>query len=220
MPHIRMSQGVFRIARDGRFVVTPPAVMPAAAARAVTRGDLPVVLSRSPIRAACASLPRIRNEGSCDWSPAVRGTALFIVQPSMVRPPRVFKFGFSVNGRVVTVKWQQFPVRYCERPRLDRCHGVRRRGRTRLGTWGVPSAAIRHQFAGSRQPSPARTTDGRRSFFSVQGPEFDRVLASTSLLIDDLTGELSKPTSSSTRVRVVDVGRGEPGRRCRNHRSS
>ncbi len=114
----------------------------------------------------------------------------------MVRPASAYlKFGFPVNGRVVTVKWQQFPVRYfvTDRggPGIGATAFADAVGRA-FGTWeAVPSAAIRYQFGGFTSAVPGED-DGRTTigFLSVQGPELDRVLASTSLLIDDLTGEL------------------------------
>jgi hypothetical protein len=124
-------------------------------------------------------------------------TALFIAAIfSMVRPASAYlKFGFQVSGQVVTVKWQQFPVRYFVNdrggPGIGATAFTDAVGRA-FGTWeAVPSAAIRYQFGGFTSAVPLED-DGRTTigFLSVEGPEFDRVLASTSLLIDDLTGEL------------------------------
>jgi hypothetical protein len=119
-------------------------------------------------------------------------TAIF----SLVRPASAYlKFGFSVNGQVVTVKWQQLPVRYFVNDRggpgvsaTAFADAVARA----FGTWeAVPSAAIRYQFGGFTS-AVSGEDDGRTviGFLPVQGPEFDRVLASTSLLVDEATGEL------------------------------
>jgi hypothetical protein len=103
------------------------------------------------------------------------------------------KFGFSVNGNVVTVKWGALPVRYFINDRGG--PGVSANafadavGRA-FGTWeAVPSAAIRYQFGGFTASMPG-DDDGRTTLGFLAAPELERVLASTSLLFDEGTGEL------------------------------
>jgi hypothetical protein len=127
---------------------------------------------------------------------AVRTAVIVAAVFLIVQPASAYlKFGFSVNGRVVTVKWQQLPVRYFVNdrggPGVSATAFADAVGRA-FGTWeAVPSAAIRYQFGGLTSAVPGED-DGRTTigFLAVQGSEFDRVLATTSLLIDDLTGEL------------------------------
>jgi len=103
------------------------------------------------------------------------------------------KFGVSVNGNVVTVKWGTLPVRYFINDRGG--PGVSANafadavGRA-FGTWeAVPSAAIRYQFGGFTASMPS-DDDGRTTLGFLAAPELERVLASTSLLFDEATGEL------------------------------
>jgi hypothetical protein len=103
------------------------------------------------------------------------------------------KFGFSVNGRVVTVQWRQFPVRYFVNDRgtagVSAAAFADAVGRA-FGTWeAVPSAAIRYQFGGFTSLMPG-DDDGQTTLGFRFAPELDRVLASTSLLIDESSGEL------------------------------
>jgi hypothetical protein len=53
----------------------------------------------------------------------------------------------------------------------------------------VPSSSVRYQFGGFTASIPGED-DGRTTIGFLEAPELERVLASTSLLIDDLTGEL------------------------------
>ena len=103
------------------------------------------------------------------------------------------KFGFTVGGRSVTLKWAQTPVRYFVTERgvdgvsaADLQAAVARA----FATWqAVPTSGITYQFAGFTTSLPGED-DGRSTLgFSFQ-PDLERVLASTSLIIDDVTGEL------------------------------
>jgi hypothetical protein len=121
-------------------------------------------------------------------------TIVFAIVLAAARPVSAYlKFGFSVNGRVVTVKWGQLPVRYFVNDRSG--PGVSANafadavGRA-FGTWeAVPSAAIRYQFGGFTASVPGED-DGRTTIGFLAAPELERVLASTSLLFDEATGEL------------------------------
>jgi hypothetical protein len=103
------------------------------------------------------------------------------------------KFGFSVNGQVVTVRWHELPVRYFVNdrgaPGVSATAVADALGRA-FGSWeAVPSSSVRYQFGGFTASIPGED-DGRTTIGFLEAPELERVLASTSLLIDDLTGEL------------------------------
>jgi hypothetical protein len=103
------------------------------------------------------------------------------------------KFGVTIGGRQVTLKWAQTPVRYSVsnqgitdisvadfQAALDRA----------FATWqAVPSSTITYQFAGVTAALPGRD-DGLSTLGFQNRPELDRVLASTSFLVDRVTGAL------------------------------
>ena len=127
-----------------------------------------------------------------------RRTAVIVMVLAVVlavaRPVSAYlKFGFSVNGRVVTVKWGELPVRYFVNDRggpAISANAFADAVSRAFGTWeAVPSAAIRYQFGGFTASMPG-DDDGRTTIGFLAAPELERVLASTSLLFDDATGEL------------------------------
>jgi len=128
----------------------------------------------------------------------VRRTVLIVMVLAIglatARPVSAYlKFGFSVNGSVVTVKWRALPVRYFINdrggPGVSANAFADAAGRA-FGTWeAVPSAAIRYQFGGFTASMPG-DDDGRTTLGFLAAPELERVLASTSLLFDEATGEL------------------------------
>jgi hypothetical protein len=103
------------------------------------------------------------------------------------------KFGVSIDGRQITLKWAQTPVRYF----------VSNQGITDLSvsdlqtaidraftTWqAVPTATIAYQFGGITSALPGRD-DGSSTLGFQNRPDLDRVLASTSFLVDRVTGAL------------------------------
>jgi hypothetical protein len=103
------------------------------------------------------------------------------------------KFGVSVGGRQVTLKWTQTPVRYFVTNQAgggvsatDLQDAV---GRA-FATWqAVPTSAISYQFGGATAATPGRD-DGLSTLGFQSRPELDRVLAATSFLIDSSTGAL------------------------------
>ena len=103
------------------------------------------------------------------------------------------KLGLRIGGRSITLKWPQTPVRYFVTERgvdgvgpADLQAAVARA----FSTWeAVPTSSITYQFAGFTSSVPG-DDDGRPTLgFSYQ-PELERVLASTSFIIDEVTGEL------------------------------
>lgn len=103
------------------------------------------------------------------------------------------KFGVAVNSRQVTLRWTATPVRYFVTNQgvsgvsaTDFQAAVARA----FSTWqAVPTASISYVFGGYTANLPGED-DGRSALGFVNEPALDRVLASTSYLIDDLTGEL------------------------------
>jgi hypothetical protein len=103
------------------------------------------------------------------------------------------KFGVTVGGQPVTLKWAQMPVRY----------SVSNQGITDLSvaelqtaldrafaSWqAVPTSSISYQFAGITAALAGRD-DGLSTLGFQNRPELDRVLASTSFLVDRVTGAL------------------------------
>jgi hypothetical protein len=103
------------------------------------------------------------------------------------------KFGVTVGGRQITLKWAQTPVRYSVSNQgitdvsvTDFQAAVERA----FATWqAVPSSSISYQFAGITAAVPGRD-DGVSTLGFQNHPELDRVLASTSFLVDRVTGAL------------------------------
>jgi hypothetical protein len=103
------------------------------------------------------------------------------------------KFGVTVGGSQVTLKWAQTPVRYFVAnqgvPGVSAADLQSAVGRA-FATWeAVPTASITYQFAGITSASPVRD-DGLSTLGFQNRPELDRVLASTSFLVDAATGAL------------------------------
>ena len=103
------------------------------------------------------------------------------------------KFGVTIGGRPVTLKWAQTPVRYSVSTQgitdvsvADLQSAVDRA----FATWqAVPTSSISYQFAGVTAALPGRD-DGLSTLGFQNRPDLDRVLASTSFLVDRVTGTL------------------------------
>jgi hypothetical protein len=117
--------------------------------------------------------------------------ALTLGQPS---PALAYlKFGVPVGGQQVTLKWAQMPVRYfvstASVPGVTSTDFQGAVARA-FATWqAVPTASIRYQFAGVTAASPG-SDDGSSVLGFQNRPDLDRVLASTSFLVDSATGAL------------------------------
>lgn len=104
------------------------------------------------------------------------------------------KFGVRVGGRDVSVRWTQLPARYFVSDRAT-VPGVSvgdfQAAVTRaFNTWqAVPTADIAYQFGGLTAALPGED-DGSSTLGFRDHPELDRVLASTSFVIDTGTGAL------------------------------
>ena len=104
------------------------------------------------------------------------------------------KFGVRVGGRQVTLKWAQTPVRYFVSDRSS-VPGVNVSDfQTAVGrafeTWqAVPTSTIAYQFGGLTSALPG-DEDGASTLGFRERPDLDRVLASTSFVIDTTSGAL------------------------------
>lgn len=122
---------------------------------------------------------------------AVATIALLLVAAD---PARAYlKFGFDFNGQSVALKWTRMPVRYSVA--VGGVPGVTTTDlevaiSRAFATWeAVPSATIDFQFDGLTSALPG-TDDGQTTLGFMPRPDLDRVLASTSYLVDGLTGDL------------------------------
>ena len=103
------------------------------------------------------------------------------------------KFGVPIRDQQVIVRWAQAPVRYFVTnagvPGVTASDFQNAVGRA-FATWqAVPTASIAYQFAGVTSASPG-SDDGSSVLGFRSRPDLDRVLASTSFLIDSATGAL------------------------------
>ncbi len=103
------------------------------------------------------------------------------------------KFGVDVNGVQHTLRWSSTPVEYyvTEAGVPGISSGTFQQTVSRaFSTWAaVPTASVAYQFMGYTADLPGED-DGRSTLGFLYAPDLDRVLASTSYLIDDVTGEL------------------------------
>jgi Matrixin len=103
------------------------------------------------------------------------------------------KLGVELNGRPVALMWPRHHVRYFVGD--TGVPGVtpvdfQRTLATAFSTWqSVPTAAITYEFGGITSASP-RDDDGLTTLGFLDEPMLERVLASTSFLVDEATGEL------------------------------
>jgi hypothetical protein len=123
--------------------------------------------------------------------------AIVVVAALMfVRAPALggyLKLGTSVGGRLVTLHWNAFPIRYfitnsdvpgVTAPQLQQA--VDRA----FSTWAaVPHVSLSAQFVGFTSANP-QTADGANVIGFQSHPELDRVLGATSFTTDDVTGTI------------------------------
>jgi Matrixin/Carboxypeptidase regulatory-like domain len=126
------------------------------------------------------------------------------------------KFGFELNGRPVTLKWTTTPVRYFVTD--QGVNGVsaadfQSAAARAFATWqAVPTASISYVFGGFTANLPGED-DGRSTLGFLNEPSLDRVLASTSFLVDGGTGELLEADIFFNSAFLWSVARdGERGR--------
>jgi hypothetical protein len=121
-------------------------------------------------------------------------TLLLCVFPLSQSAFAYLKFGVRVGGRQVTLKWTQTPVRYfvsdqASVPGVGVGDFQAAIGRA-FETWqAVPSATIAYQAGGVTAALPG-DEDGLSTLGFRDRPDLDRVLASTSFVIDMGSGAL------------------------------
>jgi matrixin len=130
--------------------------------------------------------------------PVRRAVATLLVVAAMIVghvPPAIayLKFGFEVNGRQVSLKWNAMPVQYFVTNQgvsgVSAADFQTAVGRA-FATWqAVPTAATSYVFGGFTASLPG-DDDGRNTLGFLNEPALDRVLASTSFLVDESTGAL------------------------------
>ena len=103
------------------------------------------------------------------------------------------KLGLEANGRSVVLRWNRTPVQYFVSstgvPGVSPNDFQAAVARA-FATWqAVPTASITYSFGGYTSNLPGED-DGRSTLGFMNEPALERVLASTSFLIDDSTGEL------------------------------
>ena len=118
--------------------------------------------------------------------------ALVLVATQSVPLRAYLKFGVRVSSGDVTLKWKG-TVRYFVSdtgvPGISPA-ALQSTAASAFSTWEtVPTASIAYQFGGFTSALPG-ADDGRSTLGFLAEPELDRVLASTSFLIDESTGEL------------------------------
>jgi hypothetical protein len=103
------------------------------------------------------------------------------------------KLGFDLDGRRGSLRWTRTPVQYyvTERgvPGVSVANLQLALSRAFSSWEEVPTSSVSYQSAGLTSSLPG-TDDGRSTLGFLSRPELDRVLASTSFLIDGETGEL------------------------------
>ena len=109
------------------------------------------------------------------------------------RADAYLKLGTRVNGRVVTIQWHTFPIRYFVAnrgvPGVTADQFQQTMGRA-FATWSsVEGVEISSEFAGFTSASPL-DDDSVSVLGFVNRPDLDRVLGSTSFTFDVVSGEV------------------------------
>ena len=102
------------------------------------------------------------------------------------------KLGASVGGRVVDVTWRAPVPYFVSDADAGSVSGADLRGAVAraAATWqAVPSATVRFEYQGMTAAPPG-LVDGRTTIGFLDRPELDRVLGSTSFLIDTTNGAI------------------------------
>jgi hypothetical protein len=113
----------------------------------------------------------------------------------LVADPAVayLKLGTTIDTGSISLTWRQMPVRYyitnVDVPNVS-VIALKDAVSRAFDNWqAVPTAYITYQFAGYTAALP-HEDDGVSTVGFLERPELDRVLASTSFLLDDLTGAI------------------------------
>jgi hypothetical protein len=103
------------------------------------------------------------------------------------------KYGVTIDGRTVELRWKTMPVRYyvsdrgTARVSADQLQAAVGRA---FATWAAaPDAAVSSTFVGFTS-APPLSEDGQTTLGFLDRPDLDRVLGATTYLIDTVTGEI------------------------------
>ncbi len=103
------------------------------------------------------------------------------------------KFGVEIGNSFVVLRWQRTPVRYFVTiqniPNVTNDRFISAVARAFLTWESVPTASVTYSFAGTTSAFPDQD-DGMSTLGFLNEPELTGVLASTSFVIDTITGEL------------------------------
>jgi hypothetical protein len=103
------------------------------------------------------------------------------------------KFGVTIAGPPVTLKWAATPARYFVTNHASSglaATDIQQAVGRAFASWeSVPTSSIAYQFAGFTNASPGQD-DGLSTIGFLDRPELTRVLATTSFLIDNTSGAL------------------------------
>lgn len=149
--------------------------------------------------------------------PGLKAAAVaFIVALCATDAGAYLKLGANVGTRLITLKFNSFPIRYFvtnrDVPGVTAQQAQQAIDRA-FATWaGVPNVTLSSQFAGFTGANPA-TGDGINVLGFQNRPDLDRVLGSTSFTVDTVSGEIieSDIFFNSTFAWSV-ASAGEPGR--------
>ena len=140
---------------------------------------------------------------------------LLVVAPLATPAHAYLKFGVDVGGRVVPVRWSPGPIRYFITEREFSgisaqafTDAVGRAAATWMRTPGLP---VSFSPQGLTRSQPLET-DGRNTVGFLDRPDQERILGSTSFLLDATTGEiLESDIYFNTRFRWSTAATGEAG---------
>jgi hypothetical protein len=150
------------------------------------------------------------------WRPAVAVVASMAIMAAGTPAHAYLKLGLRDSVNTVSLRWTTLPARYVISDRGVpgvTAEQFRQAVDRAFRTWeDVSTALIRFQFAGFTSAQPLDEDDMSTLGFLSQ-PELERVLASTSFLVDTRTGEIVESDiffNSAFQWSVAENG--EPGR--------
>jgi hypothetical protein len=125
------------------------------------------------------------------WAAALAGIAVTVLTTA---PAFAYlKLGFDLDGRRLSLKWTSVPVPYfVSRTTVPGVSvaDLQTAMERAFASWSaVPTAAVAFESRGLTFALPGQE-DGRSTLGFLSRPDLDRVLASTSFLVDGVTGDL------------------------------
>ncbi len=147
---------------------------------------------------------------------ALLTAALMLVLARPVPVDAYLKFGFGIDDRTVDVRWDTMPIRYFvhERDVPGVTAGDFRAAISRAAAaWqSAAGSQVVFEFLGTTGSSPA-SIDGRTTLGFLDRPDLDRVLGSTSFILDSSTGAIVEADILFNAAFPWSVApQGEPGR--------